>query len=290
MTTTTMPFLRWQLRLLPAARGFSPSPLLSSRTRTTTTPTRRIVSGCRQQQQHREEKEDGTKRRVGSPFLGDRSRRYCSSFSTTTRGGTAMSATTQPPDDSTTTTTATDEDTTIVAAADNNDTDDETSAAAAAPVYDNVILYDGVCNFCNAWVDVLLRLDVRKQFVFAPLQSDVGKRLLVSIGKQEDDISSVLLIKRRQQKQREGNDGDEDGDSDGNEHFRFYDKSDCVLQVVRELPGPAGRIFSAVVSRLVPLPLRNRVYDTVAQNRYNLLGKRDECRCSDPKYSDRFVS
>jgi len=131
----------------------------------------------------------------------------------------------------------------------------------------NIILFDGVCNFCNTWVDILLRIDRRKQFKFAPLQSDVGKKLLASIGKEADDISSVLLIK-----------------SD----LTFYDKSRCVIKVVEEL-GPFAGTFSGMVEKTVPARLRDGIYDTVAENRYNFLGKRTECRCSDPSFADRFV-
>merc|ERR1719491_2820753 len=77
----------------------------------------------------------------------------------------------------------------------------------------DVILYDGVCNFCNTWVDILLRIDVGEKFKFAPLQSEVGKKLLTSIGKEADDISSVLLVK---------------------DDLTYYDKSRCVIQVLEE--------------------------------------------------------
>jgi predicted DCC family thiol-disulfide oxidoreductase YuxK len=132
---------------------------------------------------------------------------------------------------------------------------------------DNVILYDGVCNFCNTWVDLLLRIDTAKKFRFAPLQSSVGQQLLLSIGKDANDISSVVLIK-------------ENGD--------FFVKSECVSQVVREM-GPIAALASKTASGLLPERLRDSMYDAVAENRYNLMGRRDECRCSDPKYADRFL-
>jgi len=139
---------------------------------------------------------------------------------------------------------------------------------------DNIILFDGICNFCNTWVDLLLRLDSqKKKFVFAPLQSNIGKNLLISIEKDADDISSVLLIKK----------------NDINGVALYYDKSDCVLQVVQEL-GPLGKVFSRLSLLVVPIGVRNEIYDMVAENRYNFLGKRDECRYGDPKYFDRFIS
>ena len=138
---------------------------------------------------------------------------------------------------------------------------------------DPVILFDGVCNFCNTWVDLLLRIDVNQRFKFAPLQSDVGKRLLTAVGKEADDISSVVLIIQQP---------DDD-------LLKCYDKSACVLKVVEEL-GPVAWVAAATAERLVPRGLRDSIYDTVAENRYNLMGKRDECRCGDPKYFDRFLS
>lgn len=127
----------------------------------------------------------------------------------------------------------------------------------------DVILYDGVCNFCNAWVDILLRLDVNEKFRFAPLQSSVGRRLLAQIGKDENDISSVVLVRPNGQ---------------------YFTKSSCVLQVLGELglPGP-------LAERIIPTSLRDFLYDGVAQNRYNILGRRDQCRCSDPIYAKRFL-
>jgi len=132
----------------------------------------------------------------------------------------------------------------------------------------DVILYDGVCNFCNTWVDLLLRIDLQQKFKFAPLQSKVGRQLLVSIGKEADDISSVILVK-----------------AGGKES---YDKSRCVLKVVEEL-GPLAKVASKTALNIVPTELRDSIYDTVAENRYNFLGKRDECRCSDPNFADRFL-
>jgi predicted DCC family thiol-disulfide oxidoreductase YuxK len=140
-----------------------------------------------------------------------------------------------------------------------------------------VILFDGVCNFCNAWVDVLLRIDIQRQFKFAPLQSTIGRELLVSIGRRPDDITSVILIDPR-------------GQQNNNDAAPvYYDKSDCVLQVVKTLGWPA-MVAANAATALVPIGSRNGLYDLVAENRYNLLGKRDECRCGDPQYSDRFLS
>jgi len=142
------------------------------------------------------------------------------------------------------------------------------SCPVPAKIEGNVILFDGVCNFCNAWVDILLRVDINKRFKFAPLQSEIGQSLLVSVGKEADDISSVVLVQKDMQ---------------------FFDKSSCVLKVVEEL-GPLAGLFSNAAEKIVPRGIRDSIYDTVAENRYNLMGKRDECRCGDPQFADRFIS
>jgi predicted DCC family thiol-disulfide oxidoreductase YuxK len=132
----------------------------------------------------------------------------------------------------------------------------------------DLILYDGICNFCNTWVDILLRLDRNRKFRFAPLQSKLGSELLESIGKSSNDISSVILISKLT--------------------GQFYAKSDCVLKVVEEL-GPLANMASKTLVRVAPTSIRDSIYDTVAANRYNLMGKREECRCSDPLFADRFI-
>merc|ERR1712232_177529 len=119
----------------------------------------------------------------------------------------------------------------------------------------------------NTWVDVLLRIDSQEKFKFAPLQSSTGKSLLTSIGKEADDISSVVLVKAS-------------GES--------FDKSRCVLKVVEEL-GPIAKLASQVAVSVLPEEIRDGIYDTVAENRYNFMGKRDECRCNDPVFASRFM-
>ena len=41
-----------------------------------------------------------------------------------------------------------------------------------------VILFDGVCNFCDTMVNFIIRQDKKKKFLFATLQSTAGKKLL----------------------------------------------------------------------------------------------------------------
>lgn len=115
---------------------------------------------------------------------------------------------------------------------------------------DGVILFDGVCNFCNRWVSFVLDNDPEGYYAFASLQSGAGRDLLAAIGRDPDDLSTFVVI-----------------DRDG-----FYTQSDAALRVGATLKQPA---LNTLASALTPLPgpLRDGVYRLVADNRYKILGR-----------------
>ncbi|CAM9670702.1 unnamed protein product, partial [Chrysoparadoxa australica] len=127
-----------------------------------------------------------------------------------------------------------------------------------------VVLYDGVCAFCNRWVDVLLRVDTDAKIRLSPLQSTVGQALLERSGRERTDISSVCLVTENE----------------------CFTESDAVLKTSQALGGPLPLITNP--GFVVPKPLRDSLYRLVADNRYSIAGKR-ECRCTDPEFADRFI-
>ncbi|CAM9215786.1 unnamed protein product [Ectocarpus fasciculatus] len=129
-----------------------------------------------------------------------------------------------------------------------------------------VLLYDGVCNMCNGFVNLFLDIDTDEKFRFSALQSQTGRALLALSGRSPDDISSIVLVEQS-----------------GAAHIQ----SDALLRMGRLLGGPVGLVLLPGV--LVPKFVRNKMYDTVADNRYSVMGKRDVCRCSDERYADRFI-
>ena len=139
------------------------------------------------------------------------------------------------------------------------------------PKIKNLVLYDGVCKFCNSWVGILLKLDRNGIFKYTALQSDVGKAALVRCGRDSSDISSIVFI-------------DDEIDFLSDEKLKHYIKSDAVIQIVKKLGIPVH-----YASSLLPLGFRDDIYDIIATNRYNLMGKYDECRLYDIEYEDRFL-
>ena len=132
----------------------------------------------------------------------------------------------------------------------------------------NIVLFDGVCNFCNKWVDIMLQLDTTKKIRFCALQSVKGKDISSRIGRRNDELTSVILIKSIDKSE-------------------IYVKSDAILKVTEQF-GFFWYLFSNL-NLALPLFVRNGIYDIIAKNRYSILGKRDKCRCADGSYSDRFI-
>ncbi|MFA9415223.1 thiol-disulfide oxidoreductase DCC family protein [Natrinema sp. HArc-T2] len=136
----------------------------------------------------------------------------------------------------------------------------------ANPDDNPVVLFDGVCNLCNGFVQFILPRDTDGRFRFASLQSDVGQELLADHGLPTDELESVVLI--------EGDD--------------CYTKSDAVIRIARLL----GGVYTLLGPfRFLPRQLRDWAYDFVAARRYRWFGKKDQCTMppSDVSVGERFL-
>lgn len=127
-----------------------------------------------------------------------------------------------------------------------------------------VILFDGVCNLCNSSVNFIIDRDRNNVFKFAALQSEAGKNLLDQFSLNEKEFDSVVLIS-------------------GNKCFV---KSDAALNIVKEFPGLWKILY---IFRIIPLTIRNKLYDIIAINRYRLFGRKDTCRIPSPELREKFL-
>jgi len=59
----------------------------------------------------------------------------------------------------------------------------------------SIILFDGVCNLCNSAVNFIIKHDQKEHFLFASLQSDVAKEILLQFHSEKTDLSSIILLK-----------------------------------------------------------------------------------------------
>ncbi|KAM7254013.1 hypothetical protein ACFE04_031695 [Oxalis oulophora] len=132
---------------------------------------------------------------------------------------------------------------------------------ATSSFFDNdsrpIMLFDGVCNLCNGGVRFVRNVDPNRRIRYEALQSEAGMNLLRRSGRAPDDISSVVLV----------------------EKDRSYIKSEAVLKIMEYLDLPFPQL--AFFLHLMPLFVRDFVYDNVANNRYNIFGRSDSCEIYD---------
>lgn len=130
--------------------------------------------------------------------------------------------------------------------------------------YERVIVFDGVCNWCNASVNFTMDHDPQRKFVFGTLQSEAGQKILDELNLSTDDFSTFLLIERGQ----------------------VFAKSTAGLKVVRHLSGLWPIFYVCIV---IPRPIRDAVYNVIARHRYQWMGKTEACRVPTHAERERFV-
>ena len=116
-----------------------------------------------------------------------------------------------------------------------------------------IILFDGVCNFCNFWVNFVIKRDKKDLFRFTALQSVKAKELTSRFNIDITNLDTFVLIKGE----------------------KFFTKSTAALMVCKELNSLVKILFPLII---LPKFLRDFIYDLIAKNRYKLFGKRDTCR------------
>ena len=127
-----------------------------------------------------------------------------------------------------------------------------------------IILFDGVCNFCNGAINFVLKQDKKGVFRFAPLQSEAGQRLLKLYNLSTAEFDSFVLI--------------DDG--------KIYKKSSASLRVMNKLP---WYWKEAQLLRIIPTAFRDAIYDFIAKNRYKWFGKKEQCMIPTPEMRNKFL-
>ncbi|MBI3328731.1 MAG: DUF393 domain-containing protein [Nitrospinae bacterium] len=132
-----------------------------------------------------------------------------------------------------------------------------------------VLLYDGVCGFCNKTVHMILAHDTHGTLRFAALQSNYG-RALVARHPILRNVDSLVFIET----------------SPGTDEECVFIRSSAVLRVAMYL---GGRWKLLCVLSIIPTPLRDVFYDLFAKYRYKLFGRHDSCMIPPPDARARFL-
>jgi len=128
----------------------------------------------------------------------------------------------------------------------------------------NIIIFDGVCNFCNGAVNFIINRDPKENFIFAPMQSDCAKALIDKHKIYNVGVDTFLLIKNEQ----------------------CYIFSDAALEIAKDL---TGLWYMFNILRLIPAPIRDAAYKLFARNRYLLFGKKEHCMVPTDEIKSRFI-
>lgn len=132
------------------------------------------------------------------------------------------------------------------------------------PENKSLILFDGVCNLCNSSVNFIIKHDPKELFLFASLQSDAAKEILLQLNEEKIKMDSILLI----------------------EEGEIFEKSSAALRISKKLNKGFKLLYIFIV---LPKPIRNFVYDYIAKNRYKWYGKKDSCMIPTPELKQRFI-
>ena len=128
---------------------------------------------------------------------------------------------------------------------------------------ENIIIFDGVCNFCNTSVNFIIKRDPTESFHFSTSQSNYAQTLMKQHGINTHNVDTIILIKKG----------------------KCFFKSDAILEIAKDL---SGFWYFLRVFIIVPKNIRNFIYDFISNNRYKLYGKNASCIKPNDKLKKRF--
>jgi len=128
----------------------------------------------------------------------------------------------------------------------------------------NIIIFDGVCNFCNAAVKFIIKRNCEKKFLFSSMQNEKSKELLAQFSIDNSDLDTLIVIK----------------------NDTVFIKSDAVLEIVKEF---SRFWFILSYCKIIPKPIRDFIYTLISRNRYKLFGKKESCFIPTKEQQERFL-
>ncbi len=129
-----------------------------------------------------------------------------------------------------------------------------------------IILFDGVCNLCNLFVQFVIKHDKKDNFRFVSLESKLGQEILEHLDLENKNIDSVVFF-----------------DPKG----AYYIKSNAALEILKTL---GGFFKTAILSKIFPRFIRDYVYDFIAKNRYEWFGRKESCMVPTLELKAKFLA
>lgn len=127
-----------------------------------------------------------------------------------------------------------------------------------------IILFDGVCNFCNYWVNFIIDRDKKNIFKFAALQSEKGNEITKKNNLPQNDFDSFILISQN----------------------KVYKKSAAAFEILKHLDSWFIIIYPI---KYLPIAVNDFFYDLIAKNRYKFFGRKNVCRIPTNEEKAKFL-
>ncbi|MBC5834043.1 DUF393 domain-containing protein [Flavobacterium sp. F372] len=128
-----------------------------------------------------------------------------------------------------------------------------------------IILFDGVCNYCNDKINFIIKNDKQDVFRFVALQSETGQKIIKYLGI-DSSIDSIILY--------------EPG-------YAYFIKSEAVFRIIKHL---SSSVRLLLFFNFIPTSIKNIFYDIIAKNRYNWYGKKESCMMPTEEVKRKFIS
>ena len=128
-----------------------------------------------------------------------------------------------------------------------------------------IVLFDGVCNYCNDKVNFIIKNDKHDVFRFVALQSETGQKIIKYLGI-DSSIDSIILY--------------EPG-------YAYFIKSEAVFRIIKHL---SSAVKLLLVFNFIPNGIKNIFYDLIAKNRYNWYGKKESCMMPTEELKRKFIA
>lgn len=133
---------------------------------------------------------------------------------------------------------------------------------------DLILLYDGVCGFCNSTVQLIIKHDSKRTIKFAAIQSPFAM-LLFERYPTLKEIDSLILI-----------------ESFNSPTEKVFIRSIGALVIAQYLGG-WWNLF--LIGSIVPSIIRDWLYNIFAKYRYQFFGKYESCLLPPPEIRSRFI-
>ena len=128
-----------------------------------------------------------------------------------------------------------------------------------------IVLFDGVCNYCNDKINFIIKNDKQDVFRFVALQSETGQKIIKYLGI-DASIDSIVLY--------------EPG-------YAYFIKSEAVFRIIKHL---SSAVKLLLVFNFIPTSIKNIFYDLIAKNRYNWYGKKESCMMPTEEVKRKFIA